>query len=424
MYLTKKEQSDGLLLKLNFLFTIFYLMWSLVPYLSRNISNGVVLALIVLWLVSALLSKNIINIKIPLLGILVIFWSLILTIYFLIGNENFAVGNLYLNILFFFPIFMFLFYSDEGKRKYIKWLLAISIILVTITAISNIIILIDNPYASKALTGSLGDTFSRYKNTNLATVSIVMPIVLLVPIMFSLSKKLISKELRALMIISIIVNLIFIVKAGSSISLLILIIGFIFSRIMWRKNSSFNPLFVIISIISILIGVFFIEKIGVILIELSYFVENAMYSSRLQEIANIFLGIDSNGSLIARIEDTMHSVITFLYNPIFGKGLIYSLDIEDTGIGMHSQIIDDLARFGFLGLMFNIGIYYLYVKKLFSNLVAAEAKRTIKTSILLAILLSLFNITTSTSFGVVLFFILPIYAMVYGRKKTKEKLQK
>ena len=57
----------------------------------------------------------------------------------------------------------------------------------------------------------------------------------------------------------------------------------------------------------------------------------------------------------------MTSIVTFAMNPIAGVGLMYSAD--RTLVGMHSDVLDFLARFGLIGLGLFLAGGYFWLKE-------------------------------------------------------------
>lgn len=395
-------------LNINVLLTIFYLLWCMTPYVSRKVPNTIMLILIFLWGISAFFSINIRKLKVTKLTLLVSFWSCVLVVYFLLKRDNVAIGNLFNIMLYFFSYYIFIFYMYIGEKEYIKRFINFIIIMLIITGISSINILIKDPYASKYLTGSVPESIEMYSKTNLVTVTYIIAIVVLMPILFGLFRYSKNRFEKGLIFFSILIGIILCVLAGSSISLIVLVIECVFIVLFNIKNRYLRYISFCFFIIILLLIILFKRDIGIFLINSSSYIKNISYSTRVNEIGEILLKNVTSGSFTDRIHNTLISFNTFLNNPLLGSGMIYSADIN-LGIGMHSQIIDDLARYGVFGIIFTVNIYYNFYIKFIRKAISLKRLKYIIASIIGAIVMSILNPTVGPQLGLDIFLIMPYY---------------
>ena len=84
---------------------------------------------------------------------------------------------------------------------------------------------------------------------------------------------------------------------------------------------------------------------------LSSVIENSYISTRLHDLSVYFSEGNITGTVSARFNVYISSFMTFIRHP-FGIGAHYSYNKLENGIGYHSQILDDLARYGVFALAF------------------------------------------------------------------------
>ncbi len=80
-------------------------------------------------------------------------------------------------------------------------------------------------------------------------------------------------------------------------------------------------------------------------------IENRYISTRFSEIAAFLNKRSIQGDLQLRLQCYLYSLHTFVTNP-FGIGPWYSYRIGEHGIGYHSALLDDMARYGVFALAF------------------------------------------------------------------------
>lgn len=96
---------------------------------------------------------------------------------------------------------------------------------------------------------------------------------------------------------------------------------------------------------------------------LSNIIENQYIRARILEIALFFQEHSVQGDLQLRLQCYLYSLRTFIVNPL-GVGPWYSYHIGEHGIGYHSAMIDDVARYGVFALAF----YGMFLKKYYQLL--------------------------------------------------------
>jgi hypothetical protein len=142
------------------------------------------------------------------------------------------------------------------------------------------------------------------------------------------------------------------------------------------------------------------------------------YKNRLTDLVNLASGDKGVGTLSfikGRITDYATSIKSFLTHPLFGVGMIYSNDVSI--VGMHSELLDFLARYGILGSV-------LFIPMLKNYFIARGLVYSENAKFLLQIILlySLFNPFISRTAGIALFWILPIISNIYDQEDKSDDI--
>jgi len=129
----------------------------------------------------------------------------------------------------------------------------------------------------------------------------------------------------------------------------------------------------------------------------------------------------AESSFMARMRNLHLSLSTFLSYPFFGVGFQTSVDRYATGVGMHSQVFDDLARFGLVGIVLNGFMYLSFVKPLLRT--QMRVTKGLAVSYIAFIIMSIFNTSIFPETGLVIFLLLPLiadlsYKYFYGNRSS------
>jgi hypothetical protein len=403
---------DNVFFLLSYLLTIIYVIWSITPYFQRNVSSSLVLCIVVFWVVTFILNRPINSLHINKIYIYILVWIVILILQYLRAYHITSFGNFLSGILFFFPAFLLLnLKNNANSNKYMQNISRIIIFAVLINIVSNVIMLFNDITLSKNMTGSVDVVVDTYYSSNLATLPYMAFVALLLPIFLFYFKK--EKKVKKLFFLLIIIlSCIFIYLAGSFITILAVLFG-VFLLFFLNIKQGYMKLFTIITfLIFFLVLLIFKDPIAIWLYQTSYNINNIFYCMRVQELALNMLGVGTEGSFRLRMYDIGLSMQSFLTNPILGKGLIYSDNLHMTGIGMHSQIVDDLARFGLTGGLILGNIYY----KWFKSYCLVKGNRNVN-AVLFSLIgsiifFALFNMFSNQVYGLLIFFCIPIFVEI------------
>ncbi len=385
---------------------IIYMICCILPSISRNI--GVLPLLIVIILLFVSLIERIVRFDINMLGLIMVYWVYIIFEYLRVRNIT-SIGNLFDNMLFIVPIIYVLFNNkeDEVNNKIIVYS---SIIIQTVVAYSNILLLIEKPYLSKYMTGGVGYVVDEYKNTNLGGVTNVFISVCISIVILIIIKSVNNKFLKVLLYVAFFINGSFIIIARSTICLCIFIIGIIWFPRVGKLHTK-----VFVTFLIVILGLLFFAFSKSISESIMNLDIPSEYKDRIIEIIDWITGessIDTLGSINGRFVDYITSIKTFLTNPILGKGMIYSSDVSV--VGMHSELVDFLARYGLVGII----ILTLIIKK-HMKIIKIDYKEDLKFFVGIILLYMVFNPVITRGTGIILFWIIPYVIKINIQRESR-----
>lgn len=212
-------------------------------------------------------------------------------------------------------------------------------------------------------------------------------------------------------ITAVILIFIAILKASFTISLLLLMAGIGLSLI-YVKGIAGKVLLVLFSFILVLL------PWSSIFGYLSDVIDNSYISTRLHDLSVYFSEGNISGTFSARFNAYMSSFTTFIKYP-FGIGAHYSYNKLENGIGYHSQILDDLARYGVFALAFYIVFLTQYFKLLKKQWVKINMEEAVFPIFIVYVGFLILNIAfRSSAESVVMLYILPVLPDLILNKKA------
>ncbi len=379
----------------------FMLMWAYIAFLTDigSFSN-------------ALKNKNMIFVYIYLIYVFIIS--------FILEGIVTSIGFILSQLSIFVGIFMFNYYKSKYSIKGFKRLLGIVLIIWVYYCIKALIFYSRNPNAARQIISGNGDEFGAItigEGYGLAFGCAILGVYL-----FSLIKVTQFKNNKGVNIIAVLVTVIcfFIsLKTGSTITLLAMIAGLIFSvyfniglkRSKPNKNSSIRIIISNISILSLLLLLAVnLKTLGQWLISLSSLFSSDLLASRIEQIGIKLLTGSSEGTLGARELLYNKSINTFLDNPLFGTSIEYGLRMNPL-LGGHSELFDNIARLGLIGIVPFLLIFFVFIKnerKSYNNYTSGAYIITL----LIMFILNPFNFPQA---HFVLFFIIPSIGLLVSK---------
>lgn len=415
-----KSQNNSIYL--SELFLGVYYLWFFLPFM-RTTYGGVYKYFFFLFFllgIFLLVLENIntyglqIKIKPTILGPILIYMAFMVCLCLF----NFHDARAHIRVSFTFWGTALIYYlmgvHPDGRRRFGQFLIVITIF----TIITSYIVLWENPRAARALTSAVATAENLAEDyylgrKNVSSIYLFQGIAVLSPIFVCLIKK--KHVLFGLL--GLVLSFSILLRASFLISLSVMILGIMLALVQNEKNNIFFSIVITILVIAAL----FIPWSKIVSF-LAYEINNDKISERLNELSLLLEYGTAIGDTEARIDVYMRSITTWLSLPL-GVGPYYS-SYEARGIiGRHSQILDDLARYGVAALVFYcifLKRYYVLIKEKWSKIGMGNVSGSI--TIVYATLLLLNIGFRSAEESVIMLFILPeLPEIVLYQKEKKHK---
>ncbi len=285
------------------------------------------------------------------------------------------------------------YYNESEKRSFCKIILTI----IVLNLMHNIYIVLTNPDIFESI--SLAKiTMGTRLVTNAGGTSFVNSIFFLFPLCLIFRKYIKSPQIKfGLLLLAILSAYYFLVlNPRGTVVILFVLTCTLFVIVKWNQGNVFKT---VVGIVFWLIIILFLFEPVLSILE-NIFSYSEVISTRLNDVTGVLSGQDINdeGSLYARFMLGMVSLNTWVggvVNFLFGigdhasDGDAYSL--INSGVGKHSQILDTLARFGCVGLLFMINIFKSTYRFLFSNINDMLAKSNLSVVFAFYIIMGVLN---------------------------------
>lgn len=304
----------------------------------------------------------------------------------------------------------------EGRRRFAQLLIIIAIF----TTITSAIVIWENPGAARALTHSgvteeaLAEDYYLGRK-NVSSIYLFQGIAVLSPIFVGLIKK--KHILWGLL--GLILSFFLLLKASFLIAVCVMLLGIMLSLVQNEKKSLIFSVVIVISILVLLLLPW-----SNILAFLANVIDNNTISVRLNELSLLLKAGNVIGDTASRIDAYTRSISTWLRHPL-GVGPYYFSQEARGFVGKHSQILDDLARYGIIALAFYCVFfkrYYVLLKEKWSMIGMGSVATSI--TIVYAVLLLLNIGLRSAEESVIMLFILPeLPEIVLYHKGKKHRLR-
>ncbi len=257
----------------------------------------------------------------------------------------------HIRISFTFWGSLLVFYLLRPYENARNRLAALLLVMLAITAVTSIAGVIMNPNAARILAYSANpleeDLILRMMN--IGGIYFFQGLVVCVPIFMTFVFEKYKPVIAIISLVAVILSLTF---ASFTIAIILFFVAFALSYLL--NTSSIKRGFLVVFAVLLLILIPWVDLIELVADNIG----NEKISLRLTAIARSISYGSAVGNLESRIEVYSVSWKTFLNNP-FGSGPRYTYVTFEDGIGYHSQILDDLARYGIFAILF----YFVFLVK-------------------------------------------------------------
>jgi len=347
-------REKGRIYPFEWLICIFY-MWYFMPVANALFSAGVFKYLFFGCFFAGLVGLFLFGkLRINMVTVAIFSYFIIFAVLYVL-NVGHATKHIRVSFTFWGTAILFFGLLENDARLRIgKFLFAIYIATCITSAIG---VILDNSAARTIAHAAADDNLQKsFKLKNIANIYLFQSMVMFVPLLVFLPRRRKTKWLCIALLGAIFFVL---TNASFMISLIVFLFALVISLVLKQKNK--ERMFAII-LVAVLLLVLYLT--GYELLTVLYnSVDNAKLSARIFGLRELIYGGEQTGDAGLRWELYMSSIETFFKNP-FGVGVNYSYKKFDMGIGHHSQLLDDLARYGVVALAFYMVFFIGYYKHL------------------------------------------------------------
>lgn len=404
-------------LKIAYLFEalicVFYI-WYFLPVVNATLSSGVYKILFFACFALGMVGLAFVydRLKFNSIVINIVVYFIIFSIMTFMGVDD---AHKHIRVSFTFwgtALLYFAVLDDKGRIRIGKFLF---LLFIATCITSSIGVILDNSAARTIAHASAEDTLQlAFRQKNIANIYLFQGMVFFVPALIMLPQTKKGKIICWLLILAILLVLL---AASFTISLLVYLLAVVLSFFIGKKG---KKLFISLAVVSLIL--LFVVFYGYdLLTSLSKMIKSEVVAVRIEELRDLIYNGEIQGDVGLRGKLYLFSCKTFLENP-FGVGAFYSYIQYENGIGYHSQLLDDLARYGIFAIIF-YGIflkgYYTYLKKQWKKLDRPQIALIITLLYLIFLILNLGFRSAEES--VIVLFLMPVLPDIILMHKSKRQ---
>lgn len=306
--------------------------------------------------------------------------------------------------------------NPNARRRFAQFLIVIAIF----TTITSVIVIWEDPGAARALTNAVVTKENLEEDyylgrRNVSSIYLFQGIAVLSPIFVAMIKK----KRILLGLIGLIISFFILLRASFLIALCVMLLGIMLALIQNEKKNFIFSVVIVASILSLLLLPW-----SNILIFLADKIDNHYISVRLNELSLLLKFGDVMENTAGRLDAYTISIETLMRHPL-GVGPYYFSQDAREFIGRHSQILDDLARYGVAAVAFYcvfLKRYYVLLKEKWCKIEMGSVAASITIAYVVLLLLNIGFRSAEES--VIMLFILPeLPEIVLHQKGKKYKLR-
>jgi hypothetical protein len=381
------------------LYLYIYTVTVFTPILNKN--NELLIALVGIFYLIIIYKNELLSRLFSFRFIPIYLWMIYSILLKILDYSHATWGNFFLNFIFFFPFFLYglveplLSYNEKIRLLYF------SAIVLILNIFSNIYLIKSYPNILDSYNYVGADV---YVNLNIGTTIYTGLIMLFSQFLFW---SILYDNKKKITLMFLVICMVYIFLTEKTTTIVLTFYGFfliIINHFFFLKAGAVKIKKMLIIIIGLFIGLqlmgFFISII-----------DSERISVRLETVENL----DFSDTYFGRLDLARISLESFADSPIIGIGnqkedINGDLDVSyRIGIGQHSEFIDHLARYGIIGLMFYLWIYYYYKKSIRMIIKNRKLNLFFTSMMALFFLYSILNNSFTAGTGFLVFFLLPLF---------------
>lgn len=344
----------------------------------------------------------------------VCFYLFIVFSYQLLGVSDVAPVHAFRHGFFFISILLMLLISGKVSDSQRKWVLSIMIIVVLFNIADNIRLCIIHPEFLLKVNRDIDGADMIGEVTNIGGSKFYNALFFFFMVCFFCFLNYRKKIVKYVMLGCAVFTGVFLIAFCLKVSVMVFTV-MAAVLLIYAKRTKNTHRFIASLIVSGIFALMFIYLFADIIID---FIASVTSSERVSQRLIMLIDAENEeatagaGTMNARGRLWMVSIDTWLSNPInffLGIGDHRAEDQASTGIGLHSELFDLLAKYGIIGFILAMNIIrmsYLYISKMFSK----EYKLQILVVFVMLLLFGLTKGIFTTAIGCALFLMLPLSA--------------
>ncbi len=335
---------------INVICLIYLITWAFVPvfayYTSGTIFRILYAAIVIIWFFTGL--ENIIKKNVyPVIGMFLFLF--IMFIYYMIGYGDLSLLDFINYILLLSIGINSTLYINRLSFRTKKIVKRYILTCISVTVITTLGVLYTNPVAVRLLTSTstANQVITTLEKSNVGSFDFIYGLVIVLPVLTYVASQKKEKTKKIFYLVLIMFSILCIFKSNFTTAYILLVID-ILLYLFFKSDSIFGKITSVLLLI--IFSIFGKDILG------WYFnmlLENTTSIWSKTKLLNIINIINGNGTLSAttdRVELILRDVYSFIDSPFIGKGAFYSVG-SSIYIGQHSQFLDELARYGLLGVI-------------------------------------------------------------------------
>lgn len=398
---------------------MYVILWSATPYLQLNVTPLLIIACVLMFTVIKLISTGTVSKQ----QFFMLAYFIFILIYRVIGVSTAAWGNYYMLFITFWYIFPLQYYMEHMPLQEKKFIINYTFIVILANGVYNLLL----NFWHRGISAEINFT-TKFNKYNVWGTDYIQNVVLLVGVWFICcficykKRKVLSYASWYLIFVCM---CIYMLVTARTTSILLFALMFVFLYFLFMKNKKIRLLEMCLLTFIAILTLFFMKDVMLLMARLTSF--NAHVSDAFMALAHA--GADNftdESSLSIRFNLYLMSINTFMNswkNVLLGVGYHSMENTLEYGIGNHSQIVDDIARYGLGGGLLMVTFCISYIGYLRKKIVyKMEDKRAVYAlygAYALLLVMSILNNAYKPMTGLVMLFIYPLLINIKGETASE-----
>lgn len=341
-------------------------------------------------------------------------WFVIYIGNYLMGRSAMFFEYLLVMSVFFAPVFLYTFYEHTGQADKLRFFAVLSIVLLTVTAVTTLIGQLRFPNAARLIsTGVKEYGVEDFSWMNIGNYGVAYGLMLLIIVLSGHVRRRARGVARLALAALIVFYLLVMYKMEFTTSLLLVVAGMAAALGLNGRRAAMAG---IALAVFVLLAAAFSQFGGGLGGAVSDMIGSETIRERVEQLFSLFQG-NVYGDLAYRGDYYMVSIRSVIANPLFGVGGYYGYDIASRGIGGHAELFDITARYGIIGLISMLCFFIAWFRELNGRLKGNPVIGSVR--VMQGALLALASINVifiASEIGAIVFFTVP--ALAYLRSPT------